>query len=85
MINSVTNTISASSVQGIKNAESQFQAAASKIASFAGSLQNPQAPDTVDLSSQMTALMSARDNFMANVEASKTGDQLQRDLLNVVA
>ena len=68
----------------MQNAEAQFQAAAGKIAQLPAVLQNPQNPDTVDLSAEMVALLSARDNFMANVEAAKTGDQLQRALLNLV-
>lgn len=85
MIDPVSSSIGTSSLLGMQNAENQFQVAAGKIAQLPAALQNPQKPDTVDLSAEMVAMLSARDNFMANVEAAKTGDQLQRTLLNLVA
>ena len=84
MIDPVSSPIGLSSLQGMKNAEAQFQTAAGKIAQLPDVLQNPPKTDTVDLSAEMVAMLSARDNFMANVEAAKTGDELQRALLNLV-
>ena len=78
MVNPISSTIAVSSLQGMQNAEAQFQRAASKIAQY------PANPDTVDLSAEMVAMMSARDNFMANVGAAKTGDEMQRALLNLI-
>lgn len=82
--------ISASAVQGMQKAEAQLGKAADKIAQLPNAL-NAEANgasgpsgDTVDLSTQMVALLGARDNFMANVEAFKTGDSMQRTLLNMV-
>lgn len=88
MTDPVSSSISYTSLQGMQKAESQLQAAASNIAQMPAALQdpqNPQAPDSLDLSAQMVALLSARDNFMANVGAAKTGDEMQRALLNIVA
>jgi flagellar basal body rod protein FlgG len=84
MIDPVSSSIAVSSLQGMQNAEAQLQAAAGKIAQLPGVLQDPPKADTVDLSAEMVAMLSARDNFMANVEAAKTGDELQRALLNLV-
>ena len=78
MIDPLSSPIAASSLRGMESAISQFQKAAENIA------QAPEHPDTVDLSAEMIALLSARDNFMANVEAAKTGDAIQRSLLNLV-
>ena len=74
-----TPPVAISSLQGMQKASSQLDTAAAKIAQW------PDTQDTVDLSTEMVAMMNARDNFMANVEAAKTGDELQRALLNLVA
>ena len=78
MINPVSNPIALRSLQGMQNASKQFEAAAAKIAQASDNF------DVVDLSSEMVAMINARDNFMANVEAAKSGDQLQRTLLNLI-
>lgn len=78
MIDPVSNPISVTSLQGMQRAQEQLQAAAARIAD------PQQSPDTVDLSAEVVAMLSARDNFMANVEAARTGDELQRALLNLV-
>ena len=88
MSNPVSSPIALSSLQGMQKAETQLQTAAGNIAQLSTAppnAQDPQAPDSLDLSSQMVALLSARDNFMANVGAAKTGDEMQRTLLNIVA
>jgi hypothetical protein len=77
--------ISASALQGMQKAEAQLGTAANKIAQLPNAVEGTAGGgDTVDLSTQMVALLSARDNFMANVEAFKTGDSMQRTLLNMV-
>ena len=84
MVNPVANSIAASSLEGMHRAEEQLNAAAGRIARMPANAGPGQSGDVVDLSAEMVALMTARDNFMANVGAAKTGDQLQRALLNVV-
>ena len=79
MINPVAGSVSAASLQGMQKAETQLNTTANKIARF------PQNGDTLDLSSDMVSLIAARDNFMANVGAAKTGDEMQRALLNMIA
>ena len=78
MIDPVSNPIAISSLQGMQKASAQLDTVASKIAQW------PDDTDSVDLSAEMVAMLNARDNFMANVEAAKTGDELQRALLNIV-
>jgi flagellar hook protein FlgE len=63
----------------MQKAETQLNTAANKIA------QSAQSGDTLDLSSDMVSLITARDNFMANVGAAKSGDEMQRALLNLIA
>ena len=82
-----SSSIISSSLAGMERAQTQFEKAAAKIAQIpavAKPGQTAQSGDSVDLSAQMVAMMSARDNFMSNVEAAKTGDQMQRSLLNML-
>ena len=81
MTNGVSSTIYASSLQGMQRAETQLQKAAAGIAQWPNAAPDG---DTLDLSAEMVALMTSRDNFMANVEAARTGDEMQRTLLNMV-
>lgn len=85
MVNPVSNPIAVTSLAGMEKAEGQVSIAASRIARMPASVQAGQGGDVVDLSAEIVALMVARDNFMANVAAAKTGDELQRALLNIVA
>ena len=78
MIDPVSSPISVSSLQGMQKAEAQVEKAASRIAAW------PDSSDSVDLSAEIVRMLSARDNFMANVEAARTGDEMQRALLNLV-
>jgi len=82
MIDPVSTPIGFSSLQGMQQAEAQFNTAAGKIAQLPSTANG--GGDTVDLSAEIVAMMGARDNFMANVGAAKTGDQLQRTLLNML-
>jgi flagellar hook protein FlgE len=43
------------------------------------------ARDTVDLSSNMVALLQARNEFQTNANVVKTGDTMQKTLLNLLA
>lgn len=86
MVDSVSSAPSLfeTSLQGMRKAEAQFEAAAGKIARAPAASQPGESGDALDLSAEMVALLSSRDNFMANVEAAKTGDQMQRTLLNMI-
>ena len=77
-------SIAETSLQGMQRAQAQLNVAASNIAKTPQVTEPCQGGDVVDLSTDMVALLSSRDNFMANVEAAKTGDQMQRDLLNMI-
>lgn len=82
-----SSSIMIASLAGMERAQAQFENAAARIAEIPAVTkpgQTAQTGDSVDLSAQMVAMLSARDNFMSNVEAAKTGDQMQRSLLNMV-
>ena len=71
-------------LQGLEQASAQVDAIASLIAS-AGSPDSPVPVDTVSLSEEMVALMSAKTAFAANVDVLKTAEQAQQNVLNVMA
>ena len=77
--------VSSIALQGLEQASAQVDAAASRIASAGSSSGNPVPTDTVSLSEEMVALMSAKTAFSANVAVFKTAEQLQQSVLNVVA
>ncbi len=64
---------------GISAAESSLNQTAAKVAAsgFASG-------DTVDLSSEMVALMQARNDAAANINVVRAEDQMTRSLLNIV-
>lgn len=77
--------VSSIALQGLEQASAQVEAVAARIAS-AGSFSDGAAPtDTVSLSEEMVALMSAKTAFAANVEVFKTAEQTQQSVLNVMA
>jgi len=69
------------SLQGIQNAEAQFNQVAQKIAQ--GPPSSSQG-DTVDLSAQAVALIQAKNSFEANTAALKVGDEMTQTLLNAI-
>ncbi len=85
MIAPVPPSIASSSLQGMQKAQAQLNKTAANIAALPAAADTPPTTDTLDLSTDMVNLISARDNFMANVGAAKTGDEMQRTLLNMIA
>ncbi len=75
---------SVSSLQGMQNAENQFNQAAQNIAQWPSSSTSPTPQDTVDLSQQAVALIQAKNSFEANTAAFKVGDEMTQTLLNVI-
>jgi len=71
------------SLQGMQNAEAQFNQAAQNIAQSASS-PTPQG-DTVDLSAQAVALIQSKNSFEANTAALKVGDEMTQALLKSIS
>jgi flagellar hook-associated protein FlgK len=65
-------------LQGMDSASASLDRAASRIAAI-----GQPTGDTVDLSTEMVALIQARDNFGANVKAAQTIDEVTQSLLNI--
>lgn len=76
--------IGALGLEGLSRAESQFDASAAKISRMPLSAEDVQAGDTVDLSEAMVSMMVARDTFEANLQVVKSGDELDRALLDMI-
>jgi flagellar basal body rod protein FlgG len=74
-----------SSLQGMQQAESQFNKAAQNIAQWPSSSSSSSTPqDTVDLSAQAIALIQSKNSFEANTAALKVSDQMTQSLLNAI-
>jgi len=71
-----------SSLQGIQRAEGQFNEAANNIAQW-GLSPTPQG-DSVDLSTQVLALLQANNSFAANIAALKVDDEMTQSLLKSI-
>ena len=72
-------------LQGLQQADTQLDQAAAAIASAGAASDNADNPDVVDLSADVVAMMSAQNQFQANVETLKTADEVQQILLDVSA
>jgi flagellar hook-associated protein FlgK len=66
-------------LQGMDSASASVDRAASRIAAI-----GQPSGDTVDLSTEMVALIQARNDFGANVKAAQTVDEISQSLLNIV-
>jgi flagellar hook-associated protein FlgK len=67
-------------LQGMQTAMDRVNLAARQIAQSA----DPNAGDTVDLSTEAVALLEARNAFTANVKVAKTVDEMNRSLIDML-
>lgn len=74
---------SAIALQGLQQADSQLESAASAIANTGGTSPDGVPLDIVDLSAEMVALMSAQNLFEANLATIKSVDQMQKALVDI--
>jgi len=77
--------ISAIALQGVQQAEAQLEQAATKIASYGSASPDGANLDTVDLSTEMVALMSAKNQTSLNLAVMKTAGEVQKKLIDVMA
>ena len=71
--------ISAIALAGLNRASAQFQDAATRIAAGGGA--GP-GMDGVDLSTAAVSLLSARDDFAANIAALKVANEMERHMID---
>ncbi len=76
--------VSAIALQGYQQAEARLNRAASNIASSPASAAAG-SPDTVDLSTQILELMSAKDQAAISLATIETANQVQQNLIDLMA
>jgi len=74
---------SAIALQGLQQADYQLQTAASQIAASASP--DGASLDVVSLSAEAVALMSARNLYDANLATLKTANEMQKNVLDLMA
>jgi hypothetical protein len=77
--------ISSIALQGLANAESQADAAASALASPNALAPNSPGPSISSVAADMVSLTSAQDQEAMNIEVLKTADEIQQNPLDVMA
>jgi flagellar hook protein FlgE len=65
---------------GMQNAQATLQKTAERVATV-----SPESSDSVDLSSEMVAMLAARNQFQTNAAVVRTADDMQKKLLNMLA
>ena len=76
--------LSSIALQGLAQAQVQLEAAAG-LSSAAAASPDGSNPDIMDLSAQMAALMSAENLVSINLNTLKMADQIQKQVINLVA
>jgi len=77
--------LSAIALQGLQQADAQLEQAATSIASFGAASPNGAGLDTVDLSAEVVALMSAKTQTSVNLATLKTADEMQKSVIDLMA
>jgi hypothetical protein len=77
--------LSSIALQGLAQAEAQLEEAASGLASAGAASPSGANLDTVDLSTQILALLAAQNAVAINVATLKTVDQIQKNLIDIKA
>ena len=72
--------VMSTALSGMQNAQSTLQKTAERIAGV-----SPETSDSIDLSSQMVAMLAARNQFQTNARVIQTADDMQKKLLNLLA
>ncbi len=77
--------LSAIALQGLGQAQAQLETAATRIAS-AGALSPDGAnADTVDISTEIVALLSAKNQVSLNLATLKLADEVQKNTIDLLA
>jgi hypothetical protein len=77
--------ISAIALQGLQQADAQLNNAATRIATAGADSPDGATLDVVDLSSEVIALMTAKNQAQVNISSMKASDEVQKSLLNVIS
>jgi flagellar hook protein FlgE len=77
--------LSAIALQGLEQGQARLEQAATRLASAGADTPDGASLDTVDLSAEIVALMSAKNQFSADLSTLKTADQIQKNVLDLMA
>jgi hypothetical protein len=77
--------LSAIAVQGLQQAETQLEAAATRIASMGADSSDGMSLDTVDLSTEMVALMVAKAQASVSLKTLETAGEIAKNVIDVMA
>jgi hypothetical protein len=77
--------LSAIALQGVQQADTQLEAAATRIATFGAAPSDRAAFDTIDLSAEMVALLSTKQLASVNLQTFRTAGEISKSLINVMA
>ena len=77
--------ISAIALEGLQQADAQLVKAATRIAAYGAASPDGANLDSVDLSAEMVALMSAKNDFAANLKALQTANEIQKNVIDLTA
>jgi flagellar hook protein FlgE len=70
-------------LQALHQADAQLEKAAAEIANAGATSPDTNPLDVVDLSTEMVALMSAQNQFEANLATLRTADQMQKSIIDI--
>lgn len=73
--------ISSIALQGLQQADDRLQQAATRLASVGSGGD----VDTVSISAEMVALLSAKNEYATNLRALQTSDEVQQTALDIMA
>lgn len=74
---------STSALSGLKQASTQFENAAAKVAKASAAPAGAGA-DNVDLSSAAVSMLAARNDFAGNINMLKVADEMERRAINML-
>jgi hypothetical protein len=77
--------LSAIALQGLQQATAQFEASAARPASVGAATPEGAPVDTVNLSEAIVALLTAENQFTANIGVLKTAGEMQTHILDLLA
>jgi flagellar basal body rod protein FlgG len=77
--------LSAIALQGLDQAEVQLEAAATRLANAGALSPDGTNVDTVDLSAEMVALLSAKNLFSVNLATLRAANEVQKNAIDVMA
>jgi flagellar hook protein FlgE len=76
--------IFASALQGLNATETKLDQTANRLSRM-GVNENGASPDAVDLSAELVNLMTAKQQFAANLKSLETGNEIAKHTLDILA